>query len=177
MWKIWGRSLWIEPILVFGFEPIAVREYVLVRARVGGEELLLDEADQPADVVGVAHVRFWREYVAVVIAGHVAFPRDLVLEEIFEPWVDAEAAEERDLKVLTPPLSDSRSLGRETVIQLWHVGNAPQAHRDKSARYRPHLNDLVDRPACLDEVPVVQRGDPRSRLRTLRRCGQMPPTR
>ena len=54
--------MWIEPILVFGFEPIAVREYVLVRAQVGGEELLLDEADQPADVVGVAHVRFWREY-------------------------------------------------------------------------------------------------------------------
>ena len=43
MWKIWGRSLWIEPILVFGFKPIAVREYVLVQAQVSGEELLLDE--------------------------------------------------------------------------------------------------------------------------------------
>ena len=49
MWKIWGRSLWIEPILVFGFEAIAVREYVLVRARVGGEELLLD--DTPARLI------------------------------------------------------------------------------------------------------------------------------
>jgi len=101
VWKIWGRSLWIEPILVFGFEPIEpiAACNVLVRARVGGEELLLDEADQPADVVGVAHISLGREYVAVVIAGHVAFPRDLVLEEIFEPWVDAEAAEERDLNV------------------------------------------------------------------------------
>ena len=58
VWKIGGRCLGIEPIRVFGIEPIAACN-VLVGARVGGEQHLLDEADQPADVVGVAHVRFW----------------------------------------------------------------------------------------------------------------------